>query len=184
MNKYFSGLSNRQRVWLVVGTVLVVTLFLFSVLKGRTASPILMGDISLSESIRDIAPQLNVTAKSLARELNLSLDVDKNIPVEELGVSKKDLKHTAHHLIGHTDSNAKYYIYLALIIWGWIFLVIIGRPVNSELADRRFWFPKIFYTIALLLSVGVAGMFFGKSPNPMEGVVKVFKTMVGLYPDP
>lgn len=182
--KYIKGLSRKQRVWMVVGAMLVVALFLFSFLKGRTAPSILMWDLSLGESIQEIAPRLNVTGKSLARELNLPLNVDKTIPVKELGVSKKDLKRTIHHLIGHTDSKAKHYIYLALIIWGWIFLVIVGRPENSELADRRVWFPKTFYTIALFFSVGVAGMYFGKSPNPMEGVVKVFKTMVGLYPDP
>jgi len=35
-----------------------------------------------------------------------------------------------------------------------------------------------------MLSVIVAGFLLGKSPNPMEGIVKVFKSMEGLYPDP
>jgi polyferredoxin len=35
-----------------------------------------------------------------------------------------------------------------------------------------------------MLSVIIAGFLLGKSPNPMESVVKVFKSMVGLYPDP
>lgn len=182
--KYIKGLSRKQRVWLVVGALLVAALFLYSFIEGRTAPSISMWDTSLSESIQDIAPKLNITGKSLARELKLPLDVDKTVPVGELGVSEEDLEESVHHLIGHTDSNAKYYIYLALVIWGWIFLVVIGRPAHSELAERRVWFPKTFYTVALFLSVGVAGMFFGKSPNPMEGVVKVFKSMIGLYPDP
>ena len=38
--------------------------------------------------------------------------------------------------------------------------------------------------ISLLIAAIVAGFLLGKSPNPMEGVVKVFKSMVGLYPDP
>jgi polyferredoxin len=33
------------------------------------------------------------------------------------------------------------------------------------------------------LATVVLGFVLGKSPNPMEGAVKLFKTMVGLYPD-
>jgi len=32
------------------------------------------------------------------------------------------------------------------------------------------------------VAVIVCGFLLGKSPNPMEGIVKVFKTMAGLYP--
>jgi len=35
---------------------------------------------------------------------------------------------------------------------------------------------------SLILAVAVCGFAMGKSPNPMEGSVKVFKSMVGLYP--
>jgi polyferredoxin len=35
-----------------------------------------------------------------------------------------------------------------------------------------------------MISAITTGFLLGKSPNPMEGVVKVFKSMVGLYPDP
>ena len=34
----------------------------------------------------------------------------------------------------------------------------------------------------LLVSVIVCGFMLGKSPNPMEGAVKIFKVMVGLQP--
>ena len=50
------------------------------------------------------------------------------------------------------------------------------------LNQRKKWYPRLGYIIPLLASVIVAGFLLGKSPNPMEGAVKVFKSMVGLYP--
>ncbi|MBN2293387.1 MAG: 4Fe-4S binding protein, partial [Pirellulales bacterium] len=49
-------------------------------------------------------------------------------------------------------------------------------------SKRKTWYPRFPYIIALLVAVLVCGFLLGKSPNPMEGVVKVFKAMVGLYP--
>ncbi|MCK4275197.1 MAG: 4Fe-4S binding protein, partial [Phycisphaerae bacterium] len=35
---------------------------------------------------------------------------------------------------------------------------------------------------ALILAVAICGFALGKSPNPMESTVKVFKSLIGLYP--
>ena len=65
---------------------------------------------------------------------------------------------------------------------GLIFLVKLGKPDNADIKSRRNWYPQFPRILILLLSVIFAGFFLGKSPNPMEGTVKVFKSFVGLYP--
>ena len=134
--------------------------------------------------IRDIAPNFGVTGKALARELNLNLDVSKLKPLEELGIKEETLEHAVEHLLSHKDSSLKYYIFAALVFGGVIFLVKLGRPEKSNIKDRHNWYPRTPYILSLLLSVIIAGFFLGKSPNPMEASVKVFKSMIGLYPDP
>lgn len=56
-------------------------------------------------------------------------------------------------------------------------------PRKNGVGSKKRWYPRLGYIIPLLVSVMVAGFLLGKSPNPMEGTVKVFKSMVGLYPD-
>jgi len=140
--------------------------------------------VSVEMSIRDIAPKLNVTGKALARELDLPIDVSKTKPLSTLGVKPDALEHTVHHLLSHRDTMLKYYVYAALVLGGLVFLVRLGRPDRSDIRQRSQWYPRMPYIAFLLVSVLVAGFLLGKSPNPMEGAVKVFKSMVGLYADP
>ena len=133
-------------------------------------------------SIREIAPKLDVTGKSLAREFGLPLDVPKGKPLEKLGVAQEDLDHVAAHLVGHQSGPLKYYFFAALVLWGLVFLTRLGRPDGSPSAERRAWYPRAPYVAALLVALAACGFALGKSPNPMEGAVKVFKSMVGLYP--
>jgi RNase P/RNase MRP subunit p29 len=184
MKKYFSALSSKQIIIGMIGMVVVLSMMTLAMLQGKSKMDIDEDEITIVVSIKAIAPKLKVTGKSLAKELKLSLDVNKKHPLKELNISDEQLRKVVHHLAGHTDSNAKYYICAALVLWGWIFLVIIGRPANASVKERRNWYPELLYVLALFVSVLVAGFYFGKSPNPMEGIVKIFKTMVGLYPDP
>ncbi len=186
MNDYswFSQISFRQRIWLfatvaVIIAIIVLGIFLDSPSKSKESI-----NVDIKMSIRDIAPQLDVTGKGLARELNLPLDVSKGEPLRALGVTDEELQHSVQHLLSHSDAVLKYYVYSALVLGGLIFLVKLGRPDGSDVKNRRDWYPRTPYVLFLLLSVIIAGFYLGKSPNPMEGAVKVFKSMVGLYPDP
>ncbi|MFC1739792.1 hypothetical protein ACFL1G_12210, partial [Planctomycetota bacterium] len=143
-----------------------------------------LDNFNVNMSIRDIAPKLGVTGKGLARELNLQIDIPKNKPLDSLAVTDEKLQHAVHHIASHHDANLKYYVYAALVLGGLVFLAGLGRPDGSDVKNRRHWYPRTPYIISLFLSVIIAGFFLGKSPNPMEGAVKVFKSMVGLYPDP
>jgi polyferredoxin len=186
MNKssWFSQISFKQRLWLfstLAGIIVLMVLGISLDLSGGSSKTI---SFNLNMSIQDIAPKLGVTGKALARELYLRLDTPKNKPLHSLGITEKTLRHTVKHLGMNRDSTPKYFVYLALFLWGLIFLVRLGRPDKSDPKNYRTWYPRAPYIIALIFSVIVAGFLLGKAPNPMEGVVKVFKSMIGLYPDP
>jgi ferredoxin len=132
--------------------------------------------------MKQIAPQLGVTGRSLARELGLPLDTPKDEPLEALGVTDEQLEHVVHHLLGHRESTLKYYAFVALVLFGLVYLARLGRPDGSPVAERRSWYPRWPYLAVLVAAVTLCGFALGKSPNPMEGAVKVFKSFVGLYP--
>jgi len=182
--QWFLLLSWQQRIWML-GTMVIM---LAIIALGMLAEPGNKTDVSVNlsrdMSIRQIASKLGVTPRSLAREFNLPLNISKRKPLYSVGVSDQELHHVAQHLLSHRDATIKYYVYAVIVLWGLVFLVKLGRPSESTIKNRKKWYPRSPYVFTLLLSVIVAGFVLGKSPNPMEGVVKVFKSMVGLYPDP
>jgi len=181
---WFLQISSKQRIWLAATGAVMVLIILVGGLLEASRERFTPVELNIGMSIKDIAPQLGVTGKALARELNLPLDVSKHKPLKGLGVTAEALRHTTEHLLSHRDSMLKYYVYAALVLGGLVFLVRLGRPDYSPGKYRKGWYPRLPYVVFLLSSVLVAGFLLGKSPNPMEGVVKVFKSMVGLYPDP
>ena len=178
---YLSRLSRAQWGWL--GGSLAVCMAIVAMgwafepgTKGSQAS------FTTNMSIRDIAPKIGVTGKALARVLSLPLDVPKRKPLGKLGITQQALDHGVTHLRSHQSGNLKYYVFAALTLWGLVFLTRLGRPDHASPAERRIWYPRVFYVASLLVAVAICGFALGKSPNPMEGAVKVFKSMVGLYP--
>jgi len=133
-------------------------------------------------TIREIAPQLGTTGFAVAKEMHLPRSVDKDTPLEELGVEQAELDETVAHLASHRGRALKYYVFAALSLFGVVWLTRLGRPDGSPNSDRKSWYPRTPYLVALVVSVVVAGFWLGKSPNPMEGAVKIFKGMVGLQP--
>ena len=69
--------------------------------RQEEAEPTSHVGFTLEMSISEIAPRLEVTGKSLARELGLPLGVSKDEPLESLSVSQGTLDHAVHHLLGH-----------------------------------------------------------------------------------
>jgi ferredoxin len=183
-DSWLSSISLKQRIWLFATAVGMLVIIAAGALLDSSNEQKTTTDFNIGMSIKDIAPQLGVTGKALARELKLPIDVAKQKPLNTLGVTPKELQHTTEHLLSHRDRMLKYYVYAALVLGGLIFLTRLGRPDLSDVKHRKKWYPRTLYLTFLLLSLIVAGFFLGKSPNPMEGVVKLFKSMVGLYPDP
>jgi len=179
---YLNALSRRQRIGFfgaVLGAIVIVGVGL---LLRPESKPPPAGTYTVDMSLRQVARPLGVTGKALARELGLPINTTKGKPLRKLGISQKKLDHAVHHLEGHRPSTIKYYVYVALCLWALIFLLLLGRPANSTVEQRRVWYPRWPYLAALVVAVLAAGFLTGKSPNPMEGSIKLFKSLVGLYP--
>ncbi|MDP8261330.1 MAG: 4Fe-4S binding protein [Candidatus Kappaea frigidicola] len=186
MNNYswFAQISFKQRIWLfatVAGMFAIIVVGTLLGSSGESTEPI---GFNIDMSIKDITPQLGVTNKALARELELPLNVSKKEPLGTLGVTYQELEHAIEHILSHRDNMLKYYVFTALVLGGLVYLIRLGRPDGADSKSRRNWYPRVPHIVSLLLSVVIAGFLLGKSPNPMEALVKVFKAMVGLYPDP
>ena len=181
MKLYLTKLSKQQKIWFVVALVVIVLVVTIGViLEPGTKSR--AGIFTTEMSIKQIAPKLGVTGKALARELGLPIDIPKNKPLKKLAVSQKDLNHSVAHLKSHIPTQLKYYLFFAITFFGVLFLARLGRPDGAEISERKLWYPTAPYIAVLLFTVIVCGFMLGKSPNPMEAIVKVFKSMVGLYP--
>ncbi len=187
--KWLTSLSGRQRLWLVAIVVVALAIVAFGMVRQRATGEALARSFTVEMSIKEITTPLKatgtplqVTGKSLARELGLPLDTPKQKPLKGLGVSQEQLDGAVHHLLGHRDSTLKYYIFVALVLLGLVYLVRLGRPDGSPASERKTWYPRWPYIVSLVVAVAVCGFALGKSPNPMEGSVKVFKSLVGLYP--
>jgi len=168
MNKWFSLLSVKQRLWLILSVLIMAFIFSLVIImnSSKTNKEMLLETFTTDMSIQDIAPKLGVTGKGLARELELPLDVSKKKPVQSLGVTREELNHAVEHILSHRDSTLKYYVYTALVLFGLVFLTRLGRLDSSDIKNRRNWYPRTPYVISLLFSVIVAGFILGKSPNP------------------
>jgi len=177
-----SHLSRRQWVWLVLTLMAAVAIVAVGGFRQEAAAPVSPSEFSVEMNIKEMAPRLNVTGKNLARELDLGLDVSKTRPVKALGISQEELDHAVEHLLGHRETTLKYYIFAVLSLFGLVYLVRLGRPDGSPAVERKTWYPRWPYVATLVLAVSIGGFALGKSPNPMESAVKVFKSLVGLYP--
>jgi NAD-dependent dihydropyrimidine dehydrogenase PreA subunit len=181
---WFSLLSKRQR-YTLLGTILVMVVIVALGLRATAAIEEPTAETFTTEMpIRQITPEIGVTGRALARELKLDLEVPKGKPLKALGVSEEQLQHAVEHLLSHKDATLKYFVYVALSLFAVVFLTELGRPSGTDIKERKSWYPRAPYLLILLVSVVVCGFFLGKSPNPMEGFVKVLKSAVGLYPDP
>jgi len=182
MRSVQSRLSSGQKAWSVAALVGVVLIVAIGMLCEPDREPLTDRGFGLEMSIKRIAPQLGVTGRALARELGLPLDVPKKKALAKLGVSQEQLDHAAAHLLSHRPTMLKYYVFAALALFGLVFLTRLGRPDGADVSQRRIWYPRIPYLLTLVVAVAVCGFALGKSPNPMEGCVKFFKALVGLYP--
>jgi hypothetical protein len=173
--KYLANLPPRQRMWFFVGVVASLLICALGVLCEPDKTFQERSQFTESMSIREIAPKLDVTGKGLARELALPLDVPKNKPLNKLGISQEQLDHASAHILSHRSTNLKYYLFAAIVLFGLMYLTRFGRPANGSISERDLWYPRIPYIACLVGAVLVSGFVLGKSPNPMEGTVKVFR---------
>jgi ferredoxin len=179
---WFRSLSSKQQ-GLLFGSLVAAGLIVGGGwLLHAAPEPISMEAFTVDLSLREIARAVGVTGKSLARDLDLPIDVKKQVPLTTLGITQPQLARALEHLAAHRESTLKYHVFGALVLVGWVYLVRLGRPDGSPTRERKHWYPRWPYLAVLVVALLVCGFALGKSPNPMEGAVKVFKSMVGLYP--
>ena len=143
-------------------------------------------ELDVSMSIREIASALGMTERELARDLNLDIDVDKDTAIAQLSVDQETLDAAiAHERSHHTErvlpAESKYPVFALISLFAMLYLLKWGIPKNGERKKRSRYYANWVYILVLLVSVGALGFLVGKSPNAMEGTVKVFKATVGLY---
>ena len=179
---YLLQLSGKQKLYFAVTLSAAAIIVALGVLLEPKNEPRAEHHLTVDMPIRKMAPALKVTGQALAREFGLPTDVPKNKPVSQLGVVQDQLDHTIAHILSHRPTLLKYYVFVVLVLFGLVFLMRLGRPDNASPSERRIRYPRSMYVLVLLLAVTICGFALGKSPNPMEAAVKVFKAMAGLYP--
>jgi hypothetical protein len=137
MYKWFSLLSTKQRLEMVVISLIIVVILGVGLVMDTTSDKMTSETFTTDMSIQDIAPKLGVTGKAVARELKLELDVPKKKSLKELGITKGNLEHTTEHLLSHKDSSIKYYIFTALVFGSVVFLVRLGRPDGAGIKQKQ-----------------------------------------------
>ena len=141
----------------------------------------LVADVQLS--IRQLAHANDVNGMALTHGLQLPLGVDKDTPVAALGISPAKLRDVLLHLKSEDAASLSFLKY-----WLWPPLLLLAlwwlrRGGRLKVDGRGKAYSPWVLRGALLLTVIVFGFWLGKAPNPMEGVVKVFKAEVGIYKD-
>jgi NAD-dependent dihydropyrimidine dehydrogenase PreA subunit len=137
-------------------------------------------------SIRELAHANDVNGMVLTHSLQLAISVDKDTPVRELGVSVAKLRDALVHIKAEGAASwsfLKYWLWPPLMLWALWWLWRGGIPAGGDGTKRKAWFPKRTYLAVQLAVVVLFGFGLGKAPNPMEGIVKVFKGTVGIYSD-
>ncbi len=178
----FSQLSWTQKSWLFGSLIGAILLGVLGVLAEPEKLGVTETRFTVEMSLKQVAPELDTTGKGLARELGLPLDAPKDVSLDDLGISQDQLDHAVEHILSHHPTASKYYVFVALVLFGLIYLTRVGRPRDADASTRKQWYPRFPYVAALVAAVVVCGFAIGKSPNPMEASVKLFKSMVGLYP--
>ncbi len=183
MKIWFGYLSKKQKNLMAAMILIAGMIALAGIIFQQKSQDIGVFNFNVNNSISDMAPKLGITKKALARELNLKLNISKNKPIKEFGVEQEAFDHVMEHLLSHKDSSLKYYFYFILSFGGLIYLLKLGKFAEPDIKLIKHRYPVSFYILFLAASVILCGFLLGKSPNPMEGIVKVFKSMAGLYHD-
>ncbi|MBN2338660.1 MAG: 4Fe-4S binding protein [Acidobacteria bacterium] len=179
---WFASLSRAQRLWFALTLLAAVAIIGAGWVLEPGAADLPEAAFTVDLPIREIAPELGVTGMALARELGLPVDAPKGKSLKSLGIGQEELDEVVDHLAGHRPSRLRYFVYVALVLWGIVFLWRLGRPDGSPVERRGGWYPRLPYILTLVAAGIASGFALGKSPNPMEGFVKLPKAMAGLYP--
>jgi polyferredoxin len=184
MKTWIKHLSQTQQNVLLIIVLIALSIILLGYFLQPEAKILPIQDFSIHNSIRENAKKLGVTGKALARELKLNIEVSKSIPISQLGVSPENFYDAVSHLLSHQETSFKYYIYFAIALFSLFYLRNLGKAALLPDNSYKHHYPLSIYILILCITLIINGFILGKSPNPMESIVKVFKAFAGLYQDP
>lgn len=186
MTNWLKALSSKQKKLFFLLLIIMILIPVLSVLLQKKEAKKNISVFTVKNTLKEIAPKMGVTPKNLARELGLKLSIAKNKPIDSFGIKQDNLNHALKHIASHSGSTIKYYIFFSLFLGAHFYLLYFGKPKNlhDNQLKKDTWYPAAFRIFFLVLSIVLCGVLLGKSPNPMEAMVKIFKSMAGLYPDP
>ena len=172
-------MSRQRVVWFILSVaVFLVFSILGYVISSKQNNENLATQVSIMMPISKVANTLGVSVKNLANELKIKDEISKKKSVAFYGVNQKEFTHAVDHILSHKPAVFKQFIMLGLSVFGALFLLLWGKSEDG----KTLHYNRMPYYLVLLITIG-ASFWLGKSPSPMEGVVKLFKAHAGLYPD-
>jgi len=172
---------------LIVGLLFVLSFATSIILTYKTfvyLSNNPLQSYSVTDSVRQIKNELSLPRGFLIRELNLSQSISNNQPISSaINISQDKLNFKIKRaFFRYHAKDLKNSLFFTLAFLGLMILIYTNqrnrnliKPLSKNSVSR-------FYITALLFSVLVCGFLLGKSPNPMESLVKGIKTIGGFYP--
>ena len=132
------------------------------------------GEVTISMTLHEAAEALGITGQDMAHSLGLGVETDKNISMEDLGIEPETLAVAVNEI---REEGEKGLDWIKYPFWVLISLLAVFLLMRGKVSRRA-------YLWTLSLSLAVTGVWLGKSPNPMESVVKLAKGAVGIFADP
>ncbi len=171
---------SRQRVlWIIISLAIFLVFSLVGLaVSQQEGSSDLATAVSLEMPVKNVAKTLGVTPDYLASEMGVSGGIDKEKKVSAYNVTQEKFDEAVKHILSHKPAVFKQFIMLGLCVFGAFFLLIWGRSEDG----KTLHYNRLPYYVVLVLTI-IASFWLGKSPSPMEGIVKLFKAYAGLYPD-
>jgi hypothetical protein len=138
---------------------------------------------STINSLRYLKKNLGLPRSSLVKELGLQENTPNKQPLYKFNTSKKtfNLK-IKRALLRHHAKNLKNSLFYLLAFFGLTALIYTSQRNQKNLTPSSKWKIRRPYILALTFSILVCGFLLGKSPNPMETLVKGIKILGGFYP--
>ncbi|MBU0744351.1 MAG: 4Fe-4S binding protein [Gammaproteobacteria bacterium] len=171
---------------LFVGLFFLIALMV-SISLGYNAIKVLAETSQLAyptaSTFQGIKKNLGIPKGFLKKELNLSLNLsNKQLLSKEYVLNEASNFKLKRAQFRYYAQDLKKSLFFTLSFFGLFMLVYVSlRNKNSLTPSLKLRMGR-FYVPALLFSVLIGGFVLGKSPNPMEALVKGIKVIGGFYP--
>jgi Pyruvate/2-oxoacid:ferredoxin oxidoreductase delta subunit len=129
-------------------------------------------------SAKQIASQLDVPTNYVIRELNLPLNISRNVSLHTLNISQKNLNSSVARIVFKSSNSVfKLYFFGLFSLCGLVFLISFNKR-KAETSYRKYLL--ISHIVTLSLSVLICGFILGKTSNPMEVSIKTIKSLISM----